>query len=116
VEVLCQTEVKELVGDKRLEKVVLSQAYKGSTDLILDGIFIEIGYDPDQTFVQQLGLKTDEAGYTNADNMMRTNIPGVFAAGDSTNHFGRFKQDITAAALGAVAATSAYEYNKSYGQ
>lgn len=116
VEMLLETEVKELVGDTRLEKIVLSKPYKGSAELVLDGMFVEIGYDPDQTFVQQLGLQTDEGGYTKVDNMMRTNIPGVFGAGDSTNHFGRFKQDITAAALGAVAATSAYEYNKTYGQ
>ena len=116
VEVLLETEIKELVGENRLEKIILSKAYKGSTELVLDGMFIEIGFDPDKTFVKQLGLATDEAGYTVADNMMRTNIPGVFAAGDSTNHFGRFKQDVTAAALGAVAATSAYEYNTIYGQ
>lgn len=116
VEVLLETEVKELIGDKRLEKVVLSRAYKGSAEFILDGMFIEVGFDPDQTFVEQLGLQTDEAGYVKVDNMMRTNVPGVFGAGDATNHFGRFKQDITAAALGAVAATSAYEYNKAYGQ
>lgn len=116
VEVLLETEVKELVGDARLEKIILSKPHKGSAELVLDGMFVEIGYDPDQTFVQQLGLETDEAGYTKADNMMRTNVPGVFAAGDSTSHFGRFKQDITAAALGAVAATSAYEYTQQYGQ
>ena len=112
VEVLLETEVKELVGDKRLGKIILS----GARELILDGMFVEIGYDPDQTFIQQLGLQIDEAGYAKVDNMMRTSMPGVFGAGDSTNHFGRFKQDITAAALGAVAATSAYEYNKAYGQ
>ncbi len=116
VGVLLETEVKELVGGKMLEKVVLSKAYKGSAELTLDGMFIEIGFDPDQTFVKQLGLELDQAGYTKVDNMMRTNVPGVFVAGDATNHFGRFKQDITAAALGAVAATSAYEYNKTYGQ
>ena len=112
VEVFYETDVKELVGDKRLEKIILS----GSRELVLDGMFVEIGYDPDQTFIQQLGLQIDEAGYAKVDNMMRTSMPGVFGAGDSTNHFGRFKQDITAAALGAVAATSAYEYNKAYGQ
>ena len=42
--------------------------------------------------------------------MMRTNVPGIFAAGDATTHFGSFKQDITASAMGAVAATAAYEY------
>ena len=120
VEVLLEHEVKEIVGEKMLEKLVLSSPKhkpgEELDDLVVDGMFVEIGYDPDQTFVKQLGLETDEAGYTKADNMMRTNVPGVFAAGDSTNHFGRFKQDITAAALGAVAATSAYEYNTIYGQ
>ena len=42
--------------------------------------------------------------------MLRTSVPGVFVAGDTVNLFGGFKQDITAAAMGAVAATSAYEY------
>lgn len=116
VEILLETEVKELVGKSRLEKIVLSKAYKNSAELILDGMFIEIGFDPDQTFAKQLGLEIDQAGYTKVDNLMRTNVLGVFAAGDSTGHFGRFKQDITAAALGAVAATSAYEYTKLYEQ
>lgn len=116
VEVLLETEVQEIIGNTMLEKIVLSKEYKGSSELKLDGMFIEVGYDPDQTFAKQLGLETDEAGYTKVDTMMRTSVPGVFGAGDATNHFGRFKQDITAAALGAVAATSAYEYNKTHGQ
>lgn len=110
VEVLLETEVKELVGAKKLEKVVLSKAYQGSTDLVLDGLFVEIGFDPDKTFAEQLGLELDEKGYMKVDTMMRTRVPGIFAAGDSTTHFGSFKQDITAAAMGAVAATAAYEY------
>ena len=110
VEVLLGIEIQELVGEKKLEKLVLSKPFKGSTDLRVDGIFIEIGFDPDRTFAEQLGLQVDEKGYLKVDNMMRTNVPGVFGAGDTTNHFGRFKQDITAAAMGAVAATAAYEY------
>lgn len=110
VEVLLETKVKELVGTQKLEKIVLSKEYNGSTDLVIDGLFIEIGFDPDKTFAQQLGLELDEKGYMKVDNMMRTRVPGIFAAGDSTTHFGSFKQDITAAAMGAVAATAAYEY------
>ncbi len=106
VEVLLETEVKEIVGEGKLEKLVLS----GGKDLVVDGMFIEIGFDPDKTFAEQLGLELDEKGYMKVDNMMRTNMPGIFAAGDSTTHFGSFKQDITAAAMGAVAATAAYEY------
>lgn len=116
VEVLLEHEVKEIVGEKMLEKLVLSSPHHEPDELVVDGLFVEIGFDPDKTFVQQLGIEMDEKGYMKVDNMMKTNVPGVFAAGDSTNHFGRFKQDITAAALGAVAATSAYEYNTMYGQ
>lgn len=116
VQVLLETEVKEIVGDKMLEKLVLSKEYQGSKDLKVDGVFVEIGFDPDKTFAEQLGIALDENGYMKVDSMMKTNVPGVFAAGDATNHFGRFKQDITAAALGSVAATSAYEYNQTHGE
>lgn len=112
VEVLLETEVKEIVGEKKLEKLVLSREYQGSEELVVDGMFVEIGFDPDKRFAEQLGLELDDKGYMKVDNMMKTNVPGVFVAGDATNHFGKFKQDITAAALGAVAATSAYEYIK----
>lgn len=112
VETLLETEVKEIVGEKKLEKLVLSKEYQGSEELVVEGMFVEIGFDPDKRFAEQLGLELDDKGYMKVDNMMKTNVPGVFVAGDATNHFGKFKQDITAAALGAVAATSAYEYIK----
>lgn len=116
VEVLLEHEVKELVGAKKLEKLILSSpGHKEGEeldDLVVDGLFVEIGFDPDRTFAEQLGLQVNEKGYTKVDNMMKTNVPGVFAAGDATDHFGSFKQDITASAMGAVAATSAYEYHQ----
>ncbi|OHA70725.1 MAG: hypothetical protein A3D64_01025 [Candidatus Wildermuthbacteria bacterium RIFCSPHIGHO2_02_FULL_49_9] len=116
VEVLTETEVAEIVGEKFLGKLVLSKEYQGSKDLAVDGVFVEIGFDPDTKLANQLGLALDEKNYIKVDSMMKTNIPGVFAAGDATSHFGRFKQDITAAALGSVAATSAYEYLQSQGR
>ncbi|MBI4138257.1 MAG: FAD-dependent oxidoreductase [Candidatus Wildermuthbacteria bacterium] len=110
IRVLLKTEITELVGDKKLEKVVLSRPYEGISDLVIDGLFVEIGFDPDPTLAKQLGLELDDKGYMRTDAMTRTNIPGIFAAGDATAHFEEFKQDITAAALGSVAATSAYTY------
>jgi len=115
VEVLLEIEIQEIVGEKFLDKLVLSKEYQGSKDLKVDGMFVEVGFDPDKTFAEQLGIDLDEKGYMKVDNLMRTNVPGVLAAGDATNHFGRFKQDITASALGAVAATSAYEYHQIHG-
>lgn len=116
LEVLFETSVQELVGEKFLEKVILSTPYEGSAELKVDGLFVEIGAKPNVELAKSLGAELDEIGYIKVDNLMKTNIDGVFAAGDTVNHFGRFKQDITAAAMGAVAATSAYEDHQIHGQ
>lgn len=115
VEVLLETEVKEIVGTKMLKKLILSRPYKGSSELVVDGLFVEVGATPNVALAQSLGVKLDERGYIKVDNMMQTNVDGVFAAGDTVNHFGSFKQDITAAGMGAVAATSAYGDRKVHG-
>jgi len=116
IEVLLETEVKEIVGDKKLEKLILSRPYKNSDELVVDGLFVEIGAVPNVALADSLGVELDEHGYIKVDNIMQTNIDGIFAAGDAVNHFGSFKQDITAAAMGAVAATSAYNDHKIHGE
>ncbi|MBI3046661.1 MAG: FAD-dependent oxidoreductase [Candidatus Harrisonbacteria bacterium] len=116
VEIILETEVKELIGKNKLEKLILSRPYKGSAELIVDGLFVEIGAIPNVELAKSLGVELDERGYIKTDNMMQTNVDGVFAAGDAVNHFGLFKQDITAAAMGAVAATSAYNDHKVHGE
>ncbi|MBI2109369.1 MAG: FAD-dependent oxidoreductase [Parcubacteria group bacterium] len=115
IEVLTETQVKEIVGDKKLEKIILTRPFKGSGELLVDGLFVEIGFKPNVALPQSIGVELDEKGYIKVDSMMKTNIDGFFAAGDTVNHFGRFKQDITAAAMGTVAATSAYEDVKTHG-
>lgn len=116
IEVLLETQVKEIVGAKMLQKLILSRPYKGSAELVVDGLFVEIGASPNVALARSLGVALDERGYIKVDNMMQTNVDGVFAAGDAVNHFGSFKQDITAAAMGAVAATSAYGDRKVHGE
>jgi thioredoxin reductase (NADPH) len=115
VEVILETEVKELVGKEKLEKVILSRGGKESSELVVDGLFPAIGAVPNVELAKQLGVELDERGYIKVGSLMQTNVDGVFAAGDAVNHFGSFKQDITAAALGAVAATSAYNDRKIHG-
>ncbi len=105
IEVMYNTQVTELVGDNRLSAVKLSNGQ----ELPLDGLFVEIGAQPEVELSKSLGVELDEYGYVKVDNMMETNIPGLTAAGDVTNFFGHFKQDITAAAMGSVAATSAFK-------
>lgn len=116
IEVLLETEVKEIIGVNKLEKLKLSHPFKGSDELVVDGLFVEIGAAPNVELAKSIGVELDERGYIKTDSMMQTNIDGVFAAGDVVNHFGSFKQDITAAAMGAVAATSAYNDRKVHGE
>lgn len=115
VEIIFETEIKEIHGKEKFEKVVLSKPFNGSTDLAVDGLFIEVGLIPRTELITMLGIELDQRKYAKADTMMRTNVAGAFVAGDIFNLFEGFKQDITAAAMGAVAATSAYEYYKLHG-
>ncbi len=112
VEILFETQVLQIEGAQKFEKVVLSKPIADSPDLPLDGLFIEIGHFPRTEIAQSLDIILDEKGFIQTDAFMRTNKEGIFAAGDVINLFGSFKQDITSAAMGAVAATSAYEYLK----
>ena len=107
---LFNTNVVELKGANGLEGVVLDRPVDGSTELALDGLFIEIGADPRVDIPNQLGLELNEGNEVIVDKTMRTNVPGVLAAGDLTDASGDLKQTVTAAAQGAIAATSAYAY------
>jgi thioredoxin reductase (NADPH) len=73
---------------------------------VVDGIFIEIGSEPSNLIFKNLGVKTDEKNYIIADREQKTNVKGVFAAGDITNN--PLKQIVTSCAEGAIAAFSAY--------
>jgi thioredoxin reductase (NADPH) len=106
IELRYNTKVTGLVGKNRLEALELN----GKEKLEVDGLFVEVGAQPEVELAHHLGVKLDEFGYVAVDNMMETNVPGIYAAGDVTNFFGHFKQDITAAAMGSVAATSAFRH------
>ena len=73
----------------------------------VDGVFIEVGATPANEVVAGLGLKL-EKNYIVTGKDAKTNVEGVFAAGDVTN--GPMKQVVTAAGEGAVAAKGAHEW------
>ena len=115
VTTLFNTNVVKLLGDNGLDGVVLDRAHAGSSELALNGLFIEIGADPRVELAEQLGLELNELNEVRVDKHGRTNVDGVFAAGDLTDASGDLKQTITAAASGALAATAAYEYVSIHG-
>jgi len=94
--------VIELVGENKLEYVKLDNGEK----LNLDGLFVEIGSIPSVKLAEELGIELEE-NHIKVDKKQRTNMEGVFAAGDVTNS--PLKQIIVACAQGAIAANSAYE-------
>jgi len=115
VEILYFIGVTEIIGKEKLEKIKVSKPVNGNTELVIDGLFIEIGATPRTELTKPLGVELDDYGFIKTNARMETNVPGAYAAGDIGDLFGAFKQDITAAAMGSVAATSAYQYIKKHG-
>ncbi len=112
IEIIYKACVRELKGSKMLESVILDKEGKAS-ELKLDGLFIEIGSVPSTVILKELGVEVTEEGYIKVKEDMSTSAPGVFAAGDITTASNGFRQIITAAAEGAVAANSIFKYLKS---
>jgi thioredoxin reductase (NADPH) len=112
IEVIYETNVSEILGEEKLEKVKLDKAYQSSDELILDGLFIEAGSDPDTSYAKDLKIETDEGGYIKIAKNCSTNVSGVFAAGDITDGSDKFRQVITAAAEGAIAARTVFNWLK----
>ena len=108
VEMVWNSKVEELLFDKKLTGVRVSNTQNGETrEIALDGLFISIGRSPEsKLFADQLEL--DANGYIIADETTKTNIEGVFAAGDVRTK--ALRQIVTAASDGATAAYFAEEY------
>jgi thioredoxin reductase (NADPH) len=104
------TNVVEIRGEQKVESLVLDNSYQGKKEIPFDGIFIEIGSLPDTDFARDLKITKDEAGYIKVGSDQSTGEQGFFAAGDITTGSNGFRQIITAAAEGAIAASSAYKY------
>lgn len=110
VEIIFKTLPIGFEGSNKLERVKLSSPYKGSQYLEVDGVFIEIGSEPNALLTSQLGVDTDEKKYIKVDSTQATNIEGVWAAGDCTTASNGFRQVVTAVSEGAIAANSIYTY------
>lgn len=105
ISVVPNTNVTEILGDgKRITKVKLDTG----GEMELEGLFIEIGHLPANELAKKLGVELDKNGYMIVEEFARTNVPGVFAAGDVTNV--PWKQGIIASAQGCYAAYLANEY------
>jgi thioredoxin reductase (NADPH) len=108
------SEIEEVYGDPKaggVKGVKLKNLKSDkSDDFKIDGVFIAIGHEPNsKLFVGQLDL--DPTGYILTHDGTKTNVPGVFACGDVQDHV--YRQAITAAGTGCMAAIDAERYLES---
>ena len=108
LEIINNTNLTEIKGDKFVTHVILDKPYKGSKEFKVDGVFIEIGHIPNSELAKQIGVALNEKGQIIINRKSETNVAGVYAAGDVTDT--DFKQAITGVGEGVQAAYHAYEY------
>lgn len=109
IEIHWNKTVSELSGGETLESATLADTVTGETSVLpVAGLFVAIGHDPRTALVRD-EVALDGARYILVDEpSTRTNVPGVFAAGDAVDH--TYRQAITAAGSGARAALDAQAY------
>ena len=111
VEILWDSVVVKAFGDDNLTEIEVKNVKNDSLSRVLvDGLFVAVGQTPNTLFLENADKKPQltDGGYIKADEEMRTDIEGVFVAGDVREK--TLRQIVTAAADGAIAANSALAY------
>lgn len=107
IPVVLNTEIREIQGKERVERVVLMNKGTGEERTMnVDGVFIAVGYEPSVELARKTGVEIGPDGYIRHDDRHRTNIPGIYCAGDVE---GGYKQIVVAAGKGSEAALSVFE-------
>jgi len=107
VQIIYSTHVKSINGQQKIEYLEIHNVKTNKKSKFpVDGVFISIGEEPQNKLAKELGVKLDERGFIVTDEQQRTNVKGVYAAGDIT---GGLRQVVTACAEGAVAALASTE-------
>jgi len=107
VKIMKDCEIVEVQGDEYARKLILKDRKGKINEFPADGMFVEKALTPNTGMVREL-VQLDEQGRIIIDSACRTNVPGLFAAGDVTNSYA--EQVLVAVGEGAKAALSAYEY------
>lgn len=110
IEVITNTNIVEIKGDKFMKSVLLDKEYNGGKELQLDAVFGATGHIPLSDLAVELGVKLNDKKEIIIDRNSKTNVEGVYAAGDVVDSV--FKQAITGVAEGVVASYTAYTYVK----
>jgi len=109
IKFMTNVEVTEVLGQDKVEGVRIKDVITGKTsELVVQGYFAAIGHTPATKIFQGAGVEVDQKGYIVVKNNTRTNIEGVFVAGDVNDP--RYRQAVTAAGMGCMAALDVEKY------
>lgn len=116
IKIYYNSKLIEYIGDKKLSHIKIETNFQNEIKSLLDksdvmsvgGVFIAIGHDPGTKHLEKTDLNLTKSKHIEVHHNIKTNIPGVFAAGDVADE--RYKQAITAAAFGAMAALEAEKW------
>jgi thioredoxin reductase (NADPH) len=106
IEIIYNTNITEIKGDNNVKSVI----FDNGKEFEIDGVFIEVGSNPNSGLAKRIGIKTNEKDEIIINRKSETNVAGIFAAGDVAD--APFKQAITGVAEGVIAAYSAFDYVK----
>ena len=109
IEFLTNVQILEVAGENSVTGVKVKHNQSGEESLLpVQGVFLAIGHTPATKIFQAAGVETDEKGYIKVTNHTNSNLPGVFVAGDVSDH--RYRQAVSAAGVGCMAALDVEKY------
>lgn len=108
IEIIYNSNLGEIKGEDKVNSLVIVDNYGGNRELSVDGVFIAVGITPAKNIIKDF-VKTDNSGFIITDEDCYTGTKGLYAVGDIRSK--KFRQIITAAADGAIAAESILENN-----
>jgi len=108
IKIIWDSQVVEFIGQQKLEKVKIKNSKTGElSEIKVEGAFVAIGHVPSSEIFKG-GVELDEKGYILLHDYTKTNIPGVFVAGDVHDY--HYKQAVTAAGFGCMAGMDALKF------
>ncbi len=113
IKVLYNTEVVEIAGTEKVEKVIMQDLKEEETiQQVVDSVILAVGMTPNTEIFKKIGLEMDDKGYIKTDKTQKTNIDGIYAVGDVASDL---QLVVVAVAHGATVAHNAYiELRKPY--
>jgi thioredoxin reductase (NADPH) len=109
IDIILESKITEFIGEEKLQSIRYQNLKTGKeVQRPIDGVFIFIGYEANTDMFHNSPLNLNKWNEVEADELMKTNLPGVFVAGD--NRAKRYRQITTAVADGTIAALSALDF------